>query len=87
MLPDPALGPEPLEAFGERPPAPTDVALAGAEGWQFQEITLNLEKERELGRLTITNNDVVTTNDQTMDRSLVFVVNGLSQVLIENWTW
>lgn len=31
VLPDPALGPEPPE-FGERPPAPTVVALAGADG-------------------------------------------------------
>lgn len=32
MLPDPALGPELPAAFGERPPAPTEVALAGADG-------------------------------------------------------
>jgi hypothetical protein len=31
VLPEPALGPEP-PAFGERPPAPTVVALAGADG-------------------------------------------------------
>lgn len=32
VLPEPALGPAPPTAFGERLPAPTVVALAGADG-------------------------------------------------------
>ena len=36
MLPAPARGPAPLAAFGERLPAPTEVALAGADGYKFK---------------------------------------------------
>ena len=36
VLPAPARGPAPLAAFGERLPAPTEVALAGADGYKLK---------------------------------------------------